>query len=393
MRILLALSLLLVATVPVSAQDAEPDAQTWVYQTAIATAETLHEFGPIFTVIDMRGDLIREAAMDFMAEVANSGMPNGKHDPAIRREIVKALTKAQLPRYFSLLQRISQEKKPSDAREAARYWIARTRIATKAANVPQYQPGSVDLAAFREKLIADALAFQPTDAFAKKLLTLGARRSFDDLFALVGKPQAVESGGRFSLRGSDRAPSMNLYYRGIGRVFFGYKHKSGWYSNHITLDPLAYEHFMPYRVRAAEFGLPDAATLFRMQLLSKDPVAFQVAASNLEDPDMETSRELLDLAAERLLRESPTTTARAHMLGLVYSCNALRLKGGPAYAAVLLKVKETAVDKSLRKYAGITTLSKQYTNYTPFQFGKIDLDAVRAALPPAYPERKEQRNR
>jgi hypothetical protein len=388
MRILLSLSLLFAASTSLQAQDLEFEARTWSYQSAIATAESLQEIEPLLIVLDQRPDLIGKSALDFLAEVAHAGLPNGNHDRVIRRKIIKALADRAIPRYYTLLKTISQETEWTQARDDAR--MAASGKAPPD-SVEQYQPGSINLVAFREKLIADALAFQPSDALAKKLATLKSRSSLETLFALMGRPQAVESGARFWPRGA-QAPTMNLVYRGIGRVFFHYHRKIGWYSHHITIDPIAYEQFMPYRARAAELGMPDDTTLRRMQLLSLDPVAFQVAASNLENWEGRPPRELLDLAAERLLRDSLQPLKRPHLLALVSICRTMRLKGGPGYEEVLKKAHDTATHEDVRDSCVVLPTKKQYDNVIPFEFGKIDIDAIRATLPPAYPERKELRN-
>jgi hypothetical protein len=372
------------------AQDATADGEpptnaelvAWCLQYMIATATTAHEFGPIATVLTRSADAHVPEVLDVLAEAILVGPVDGKVDDSLRARQVRALHTVGGARYRGVVSRVAGEAGESQARREARDAIG----GEQPADVAPYVPGTVNLTALREGFIHAALAASPSDEQALKLSTFPRGRRIEELVALVGKPQAVVSGGRFSLSGSAQNPSMAFYYRGLGRVVWQYRHGVGWMSNGVIVDPLAYEEHMPYRVRADRLGMPDDSALSLMQLLSPFGAAIRASVDGREDR-ARASRQFMDIAAEVLFRDHAKSDDAMFIDAMAYICVMLRREGGLRYRDVLKQVSAASANPKLQKFAGGSITADNSHKAGPYVPGSVSLDDLRARQPALYPQR------
>jgi hypothetical protein len=262
-----------------------------------------------------------------------------------------------------------------------------------------YVPGTIDLHAIVAEMDAAALAAKPTTEQARHLAQFPGG-TIDDLFAWAGKPQQIVSGQTRATDGlliNIRIQRLSFYYRGLGRVVYGYsggrvRDEIGWLFQAVVADPLAFEQEFSYRDRAAELGLPDSGTLEMTQLVS----GYTAAMKNVVETNYRrASRPLafMDTAAEILATQFQTAGDPGSVDAYAWICRLLTQHGGQRYAAVLTRVAAETPDPKLRKYADLPIEKTTEVPADPYVPGTISLAAQRAKYPSPYPESTFQSGR
>jgi hypothetical protein len=201
----------------------------------------------------------------------------------------------------------------------------------------------------------------------------------------MGPPQHVAS---FAME----VHRLRYYYRGAGRVVFGFVKGQGWRLQSVVADPLAFEPEMPYRSRAAELGQPDDATLRMIQLASGTPVAFKIAIDDtlglLERDATATATaplEFFDRAAE-YLAENFRDVKHENEDTLSLIARLLTRYGGSRYTPLLREVASKTNSLKLRKWAKMPLRRSVVPLRTPFVAGKFDTAAFTKKYPSLYPD-------
>jgi hypothetical protein len=151
-----------------------------------------------------------------------------------------------------------------------------------------------------------------------------------------------------------------------------------------AVDPLAFEAFMPYRARAAEFGLPDDTAIRMAQLLSRNLPAMRIV---LEESYglAQVPVEFLDTAAEILAQGWKTPGDEVAEDVYAWTIRLLTIKGGPRYAPLLAQIAEETQSLKLRKWARLTVQKPAGIPRTRYIAGSVVLTEMAARYPSPYP--------
>src|SRR5262249_42012432 len=324
------------------------------------------------------------AMLDLLAEfLANANVSDPDYARGLT-EVFSILEKGDAARYRTVADLIAKKSKDTSIRSRAERYLRDH----KENNVAQYVPGTIDRAALRRQYARDALEARHPPDLGPRLAALPLDSSVDQQFAL-GKPDAVLGYQRRMTDGMlihIRTPYLYYYYRGVGRVIYEYKNKTGsWVMRKVTLNGLGFEPPMPYRDFAAELKLPDDQSLEMTMLLSGDGPSTQIAAQSNHDRPKPAPKIMLDAAAELLLAKYQAPIEPDQLDAYAWLCRLLSHKGGPRYAKVLEAVASSAADEKMRKYAKLAIDPAPEADPAPYVPGSIKLEALRSAYPVPYP--------
>lgn len=285
-------------------------------------------------------------------------------------------------RYWNVVEAAHRSTKAFGAPEQYQQY----RTMNPHAGAEQYVPGSVDLDGLRQAQRRASAVRQPTPEQARVLADLPSNTTMDDMIAHAGPPTNV---GMLGIRINDvisvEVRQLWFYYRGIGRVTFDWQRDSGWHLNALVADPMAFEDFMPYRPLAAELGLPDAAHVALIQLMTGHASSIKASAQSQYRAEA-ASPEYLDTAAEVLLKNHVAIANTGATDAYAWLCNVLAHQGGKRYAAVLASVAASTDDEKLRRFAKQSIDKPRDANPQPYVPGSISLDEQAKRYPSLYPQ-------
>ncbi len=376
---------LLVALLFSSALVAAPDARTWTYQYVLATATTERELSPIAEQIVRDATLQRAEILDFAAEVLLARNGDASFPLQSKLLLIRMLGAAGSPRYNALLLRVSRQLENEDVLNEARTATYRKKIPV----AEPYVPGSIDIHAIVAEVDALALAAKPTTAQGEHLSEFPGG-TLDQLFEWAGKPHQIVT---FENRVGYKVQRMTFFYRGVGRVVYGYNgNEKLWLFQAVVADPLAFEQEFSYRGRAAQLGLPDEPTLEMIQLASGYTASIRLA---VERNNLRKKRplEFLDTAAEILATQFKEEVDPVRVDMLAWISRLLTTHGGQRYAPLLSRVARGAKDYKLRRFAVWAIEKTDEVPAEPYVPGTISLAAQRAKYPSLYPESTFQSGR
>jgi len=357
------------------ARGATPDAAQWTVRYLAANSTPPQRISQVLE--DLGSDPQRSSTLTFdeLAEYLLRHGADPQLDPAEGRNLAELLTRAPNARYRDALQRVREIDSPVVVRIFARDYV----VAHRSSTGQQYVPGSIDLDALRSGFIDAAMAVEPTDARARQLDSLHTGDTLEYMFAHMGPPQHV------------RAVAVSMvhrllyYYRGAGRVVFGFDSASGWRLQSVIADSLAFEPMMPYRARARELGQPDDATLRMIQLASGRLMPLKLAVDASYDlPGVPL--EFLDAAAEFLAQNWKSTADYEAEDTCAWIIHLLTKKGGPRYAALLGQIKDKTKSLTLRKWARLTIQKPAGIPRQPYVTGTVSLTDLVRKFPSLYPQ-------
>jgi hypothetical protein len=359
----------------------------WTYQYLLATAQSQRQLAPIAEHMIDEETLDDPRLVDVAAEVLLARADDADFPFQNKRRLVNVLGAMKTPRYNALLTRVAEsthdERLAKDARSA---------ILKNKTGEAEYVPGSVDLGKIVADMDAAALAARPTTEQGKHLAQFPGG-SIDDLIAWAGKPQQIVIGQTRVTDGliNVKIQRLTYFYRGLGRVVFGYStgkfihSKVGWLFQAVVADPLAFEQEFTYRARAQQLGLPDTPTLEMMQLVSGYTAAMKVSLQTNYNRETRPL-EYMDTAAEILATQFDKSDDPVVIDTHAWICRILSQHGGQRYAAILAQVAADAPDRKLRRYADLFIEPTTEVPATPYVPGTISLDTQRAKFPSPYPE-------
>lgn len=355
----------------------------WTYRYVLATALSENEFDPLLQGMRIDEDL-RDPTLDYLAEALVSPL-NREMSAATRLRLAQFLATHGGGRYRDALATSLRDGDVAEMRDLVKRHGKRRRHSKD----PQYVPGTIDFEKLRASYAAAALAYEPTDAVARKLAALPADSSIEDLFELAGTPHAVVGG---SVRATDgllvniRIRRLSIYYRGIGRVVFAFRKYDQWKSQGVVIDPEAFEALMPYRERPLSRVASGDEALAFTQLLNGHPMAMKVAVESRWRTQTATP-EFLDATAEVLLAQHASARTAHDFDVYAWMCRLLSSHGGPRYAAVLTTVARDTDDEKLRRFASLPIQRSNGVDTAPYVAGSVSLTELRARYPALYPGR------
>jgi len=368
----------------------------WTYQYALANTERGLDVRYILANIEADATLREAPMLDLIAEVALFNASNLPFSQVDLRRITKVIVRSENPRYALAMNRLAAKtegpgaymedsaKQREDLHELADLFAQRHAKA----QAPQYQPGSIDIAAMRNRYFAASLTGKHSTEQARALLALPATATIDDVFTIAGPPEFVTIGRSsmnrrgygYQLRNVDQ---MFFHYRGLGRVMLFYDHGVGWQVGEVIADPLRFEPLMPYRADPARYGQPDEVTLRIHEVLSGSHFdirrALEAARVSTEMPP-----ELYDTAAEVLLAGFEHDNSAEAMSTWVAICSALA-REPERYADVLAAVAAKTSHPDLLSVSANVHAYEEPTVGSRYVPGSLSLEAQRHKYPPLYP--------
>jgi hypothetical protein len=394
MRHLIA-TFVLFATVLAPSFGASP-ALEWTYQYALANTDRGLDLR--YILVDIEGDatLRKTPMLDLLAEVALVNASNLPFSQADLVRITKIIVRSDDARYALVMNRLAaltlgqgpymrDQAEYREAVHALSEKLAQRHANTQAA---QYQPGSIDLGAMRDRYLAAALAGEHTTEQARALVALPTNARLDEVFAIAGAPELVVIGrGRMNYRGYGfqlrNVDQMFLYYRGLGRVTLFYDRGVRWQVAEVVADPLQFEPLMPYRADPARYGQPDEFALHMHELLSGSTVNIRRAIDAMRaQPD--APAEFNETAAELLLRGFERDTSPAAMSQWIAICGALA-REPERYADVLSAVAARTMDPELRSVSANVHAYETPAAGSRYVPGSLSLETQVRKYPPLYP--------
>jgi hypothetical protein len=379
------LAAVLLAALASAFADAAESAHNWTYRYLLVTSESERELAPVTEHIIKKPRVDDAVLLDVTAEtlLARFDEPNYPEQNKIR--LIRVLEARGGPRYHAVLRHVQDRSSQPLVRNAARKALPRK----PQRDVDSYVPGSVDLRAIVDEVDAAALAAKPLTDQGRHLAGFTGG-SIDQLFEWAGKPHQIVSG---QTRVSDgllinvKIQRLALFYRGLGRVVYGYTPK-GWEFQAVVADPLAFEKEFSYRGRAAALGMPDDATLEKIQLVSGYVSAMKIAIQQRFRNPAGADPEFLDTAAEILLQEHSKAADPAAIDTHAWICRLLEQHGNGRYARVLARVAGETRDMKLGRYSRLAAdrSREAAANAPQYEPGTVDLAAQRAKYPSIYPD-------
>jgi hypothetical protein len=387
-------ALLLVCAFPNIDANAASAGRLWTYQYVLSTATSDRELAPITEHIIKEDELHEPALLDYVAEVLSTRFLDAHYSADYKLRLVRALKVEKTPRYATVLEQVIAQSPQEAVRKEARDSLVKNK-----AGQGGYVPGTIDLHAVVAEMDAAALAAKPTTEQARHLAQFPGG-TIDDLFAWAGKPQQIVSGQTRATDGlliNIKIQRLSFYYRGLGRVVFGYsggrvRDEIGWLFQAVVADPLAFEQEFSYRDRAAELGLPDSGALEMTQLVS----GYTAAMKNVVETNYRRAArplEFMDTAAEILATQFKAAGDAGSVDTYAWICRLLTQHGGQRYAAILQRVAAETPDPKLRKYAELPIEKTTEVPADPYVPGTISLAAQRVKYPSPYPESTFQSGR
>jgi hypothetical protein len=383
---LIAIALAVCACAPLHAR--EQTSVDWCYQYLLATwkpHETLNiwkarqTLTPVLEGIAADPTRQNVIALDHVAQFVLDHLDDDQLTKDEAKELVGALARTRSGRYRLVMAKVHESQRPKVITLMAGEYVREHKLKT----VDQYVPGTIDFASLRAGYPAAALAVPATEDRARKLVTMTKFGSIDEVFALMGPPQHVEA-LHFRFSETIKYSRLLLYYRGAGRAVFGLDDGGTWLFQAAVADPLAFEALMPYRERAAEFGLPDDESIRMAQLISQSLPAMRLV---LEDSYhlVQVPVEFLDTTAEILAQnwklpgDDISEDIHAWMIRL------LTTKGGPRYAPLLTQIADETKSLKLRKWALLTVKKPAGIPRVHYVIGSVVLADQAKKFPSPYP--------
>jgi hypothetical protein len=309
-------------------------------------------------------DLIGEYLLQFAADPRIDG-----GDAAI---LIAALARRGDGRLRLALEKLRDSNAAPAIKIAAREYLVKNRKGDA------YVPGTIDFLALRRQAEGAPLSFTPTEEFARKLGTLHKGDSLERMFALVGVPHHARVIEVTKIR------RMLFYYRGAGRVVFGFVDGKGWLLQSVTADSLAFEPDLPYRRRAAELGQPDDPTLRMIMLASGRWMPVKVAVdASYDAPDV--TLESLDTAAEYLAQNWRSVNDDTEDT-YAWIIRVLLKRGGPRYSKLLDEIADGTRSLKLRKWARLNPFHPSVLPPKSYVVGTVSLDDMARKYPALYPD-------
>jgi hypothetical protein len=377
MKRLLAAFLLGAATVAGANDDTPAD---WTVAYLAAGSTPPERIGQVLELLDSDTGGLPPRALDLLAEYLVRNAANPQLDGADARKLAEVIGRRGGDRYVAAMRAVREQEGPVLLEKAVFAYLVDHPSAADG-----YVPGVINLAAQRTLHVTRALATEASEERARKLGELARGDTLERLFDVMGPPQHVAS---FAME----VHRLRYYYRGAGRVVFGFVKGQGWRLQSVVADPLAFEPEMPYRSRAAELGQPDDATLRMIQLASGTPVAFKIAIDDtlglLERDATATATaplEFFDRAAE-YLAENFRDVKHENEDTLSLIARLLTRYGGSRYTPLLREVASKTNSLKLRKWAKMPLRRSVVPLRTPFVAGKFDTAAFTKKYPSLYPD-------
>jgi hypothetical protein len=357
------------------------DAIVWTYQYLLATAHTELELAPVIEHI-VEDELPDNELSDFAAEMLLARSGDASYPARNKTGLLRVLAAARSHRYDAVRERLRAQARGG----SGAHWTPALNWKFIMKEEAEYVPGSIDIRGFLARVEAAALAAKPTTAQGRHLAQFPGG-TIEELFEWAGRPHHITARQNRASDGSlvVKVQRLTFYYRGLGRVVYAYRAMQGeWLFQTVLADPLAFEHELPYRARAADLGLPDSTTLEMMQLVSDYTISMKLAIE-LNYRRGKPPLEFLDTAAEILATQFKSSTDPVRVDMYAWICRLLTQHGGPRYAAVLQTVAQNG-DAELSRFAQLRMGHVTDVPVTPYVPGTISLSAQRGKYPSPYPE-------
>ena len=386
MKRFIAIALAACACAPVHA--AEQTAVVWCYQYLLANWEqhpVLNSWRARQTLTPLLEGIAADPtrqnviALDHVAQFVLDHLDDEQLSKDEAKELVGTLARTRSGRYRLVMAKVSKSQRPKVITIMAGEYVREY----KRKNVEEYVPGTIDLASLRAGYVPAALSAPATEERARKLDSMTKFGSIEELFALMGPPQHVEA-RYFRFSETVQFSRLLLYYRGAGRATFGLDDGGTWLFQAAVADPLAFEALMPYRGRAAEFGLPDDAAIRMAQLISQSLPAMRLV---LEDSYnlAQVPVEFLDTTAEILAQNWKSHGDDIREDVYAWMIRLLTTKGGPRYAPLLAQIADETKSLKLRKWARLTVQKPPDIPRTRYVIGSVVLADQAGKFPSPYP--------
>jgi len=374
---LVAIALAVCACAPMHARGQTP--VDWCYQYLLATWKPSQSLTPVLDGIFADPTRQNVIALDHVAQFVLDHLHDEQLSKDEAKELVGALARTRSGRYRLVMAKVSDSQRPKVITIMAGEYVREYKLKT----VDEYIPGTIDLASLRAGYAPAAVSALATDSRARKLDTITKFGSIDEVFALMGPPQYVE-GRHFRFSETIKYSRLLLYYRGAGRASFGLDESGTWLFQRAVADPLAFEALMPYRERAAEFGLPDDAAIRMAQLISQTLPAMRLV---LEDSYnlVQVPVEFLDTTAEILAQNFRSHGDDIREDVYAWMIRLLTTKGGPRYAPLLAQIADETKSLKLRKWARLTVKKPAGIPRAHYVIGSIVLADQAKKFPSPYP--------
>jgi hypothetical protein len=374
---LIAFALALCACTPMHAREQTP--VDWCYRYLLATWKPSLTLTPVLDGIVADPTKQNVIALDHVAQFVLDHLDDEQLSKDEAKELVGALARTRSGRYRLVMAEVFESRRPKVITIMAGEYVREHKMKT----VDQYVPGTIDLALLRTGYVSAAVSAPATNERARKLESMTKFGSIDEVFALMGPPQHVE-GRHFRFSETIKYSRLLLYYRGAGRASFGLDDGGTWLFQVAVADPVAFEALMPYRERAAEFGLPDDATIRMAQLLSQTLPAMRLV---LEDSYnlVQVPVEFLDTTAEILAQNWRSHGDDIREDVYAWMIRLLTTKGGPRYASLLTQIADETKSLKLRKWARLTVKKPAGIPRAHYVIGSIVLADQAKKYPSPYP--------
>jgi hypothetical protein len=351
----------------------------WAYQYMLARWQPGAELLPILDSLGADPGARTTATLDAVAELLASHAGSEQLTADDANAIVSLLARTRSGRYRDVMAASGDRLKIAKARAIALGYAAEHRRAKSAA----YVAGGIDFPSLRQRYLADALAYRPGDAGARRLATLAAGSRPEDLFALAGTPHHVEV-RQIKLSANTRYRRLLFYYRGQGRVVFAPHEKTGWLFQSVVADALAFEEQMPYRADPLASGQPDMATLRMIQLVSGSVLARKVAVeSSIKSAPVPL--EFLDAAAGYLSANFAAPSDEIEDDANAWIVRMLADHGGPRYTRLIRATRESSGSR-IRRQAIQPIEQVEGVPRELFDAGSVSLPELAQKYPSLYPD-------
>ncbi len=369
------------------------ESKQWAYKYVITTSQSVSQLYPIFKDIYDHAEERDEKTLELLVDVLTEYGADKEYPEENKVWIAKILSRSSNYRYADALRKVNAQLKDSGAnfkkvRAASRSYLKKSQKH----KVEQYLSGGIDFEAIRSGYINDALSLDVDSIPIKSKLTqLKKGDNIEKMFALAGPPQHVVSG---LTRVSDgflihlKFLRLTFYYRGQGRVVFGFNKKKGWMFQSTVIDSLAFEEHMPYRRQTGNTGLLSDHGLHLAMLMSNRPASIKTVAEKLYNEGVDNI-ELLDVAAEVLLTNFNKTEDPVAIDSYAWISKLLSKRGGVRYESALEFVAQNTSNLKLRRYAQSKLSDLAEITTDEYKKGSVSLSLLMGRYPSPYPRHNE----
>ena len=350
----------------------QPGPREWTLQYCIVHSTPPASLGNVFDSIGLDPTGLDTRTVDLTAEYLLRNGADPELDGRDAASLVALLARRGDGRLRLAMQKVRESDMSPGLKLAAREYLVQFKKGDG------YVPGTLDLHALRSEFANTALAVKPTEAFARKLGELRKGDTLERMFEVLGPPHHARAIEVTNIR------RLLFYYRGAGRVVFGYVGETGWRLQSVTADSLAFEPEFPYREQPAAFGQPDDATLRMIMLASGRLWPVKVAVDESYDaPDV--SLEFLDTAAEYLARNWRSVNDDSEDT-YAWIIRVLLKRGGPRYSVLFKEIAAGTKSLKLRKWAGLTPQRPEGIPRKSYVPGTVSLEDLARRYPTPYPD-------